>query len=209
LARSVQSKTSALVSLAILKVNWDTLQRGYIDNFVPMVAECVRATAVVSVGDVQSQLREKFGLNLPQNSIRLILRRAHRDGLLLEEKGVYKPNREAIEKLDFATRRVEVLKQIESVLARLAKFCAEKYQISWTTDQAESAFLSYLERYALSSRGQRKSWRVGHRGGEYSVGDLGTFKSALTGRPCLPRAAAAPSASAGRGAGGLHKPPRG
>ena len=47
-------------SLAILKVNWDTLQKDYVENFVPFIAQCVLLLkpSVVSV----SELQQKCGI---------------------------------------------------------------------------------------------------------------------------------------------------
>ena len=45
------SITAPMISLAMLKVHWDTRRKDYIDNFVPMVAECIRTSEhdVVSI----------------------------------------------------------------------------------------------------------------------------------------------------------------
>ena len=54
-------------SLALLKVSYDRQHKDYFDNFVPMVAKCLMRSAedVVSLPDLQSDLREQFGLSLP------------------------------------------------------------------------------------------------------------------------------------------------
>jgi hypothetical protein len=59
--------TPTVSSLALLKVSYDRQRKDYFDNFVPMVAECLRRSAedVVSLPDLQSDLREQFGLSLP------------------------------------------------------------------------------------------------------------------------------------------------
>ena len=71
-----------LASLAMIKTNWDRLGRDYIENFIPLVAECLRLSdaEVVSMADVQSSLRSEFGLELPQNVIQTILNRARKRG---------------------------------------------------------------------------------------------------------------------------------
>ena len=64
-------------SLALLKVSYDRQHKDYFDNFVSMVAECLRRSAedVVSLPDLQADLRKQFGLSLPQNAIRTVLKR--------------------------------------------------------------------------------------------------------------------------------------
>ena len=73
---------NALISLAVLKVNWDRNRQSYIDNFVPFVAECIRVqeTEVVSTPEVQQAIGTSFRLRIPQNVIGRILTRARRFG---------------------------------------------------------------------------------------------------------------------------------
>ena len=48
-----------IISLALLKVNYDRWGKDYFENFVPMAAECVRRSSedVVSIPGLQSNLR--------------------------------------------------------------------------------------------------------------------------------------------------------
>ena len=59
--------TPTISSLALLKVNYDEQRKDYFENFVPIVAECLRRSSgdVISLQDLQSDLRERFGLSLP------------------------------------------------------------------------------------------------------------------------------------------------
>lgn len=61
------SITAPLISLAMLKVHWHTRHKDYVDNFVPMVAECIRTSEhdVVSIPALQQEVRTAFGLRLP------------------------------------------------------------------------------------------------------------------------------------------------
>ncbi len=56
--------TPSIISLAILKVNWDKKRKDYVDNFVPIVAEAIRLSDhdVVSIPQLQQDIRAKFGL---------------------------------------------------------------------------------------------------------------------------------------------------
>ncbi len=63
---------STLSSLAILKVNWDQLGHDYLQNFVPLVAECIRrgSDEVVALPELRAQLAEDFGLELGESPVR-------------------------------------------------------------------------------------------------------------------------------------------
>ena len=138
----------AIVSLAMLKVNWDLLGKTYLDNFVPFVAECLRLSSdeVVSLPKLKTQIKDLFGLDIPQNSVHLILKRACKQGYIsLEpEEKVYRPNREKLEGLNFDENQQKVLRMHDSLIDALIKFCSEKYRVHWSKEQAETALLCCL-----------------------------------------------------------------
>src|SRR5690606_32070510 len=97
------SVTAPLISLAMLKVHWDTRRKDYIDNFVPMVAESIRTSPndVVSIPALQQEVRTAFGLRLPQHNLRIILNRIAKLGLIQSKDRVYVRNQEALRTLNF------------------------------------------------------------------------------------------------------------
>ena len=82
---------SSLVSLAILKVNWDVCGKDYVESFVPFAIECVRKSAddAVSLPSLQEQLKAEFGLDIPFNPLKMILVRATKRGYLRIEHRVF------------------------------------------------------------------------------------------------------------------------
>jgi len=97
------SITAPLISLAMLKVYWDTRRKDYIDNFVPMVAECIRTSEhdVVSIPALQQEVRSAFGLRLPQHNLRIILNRIAKLGLIRSKDRMYVRDQEALQRLNF------------------------------------------------------------------------------------------------------------
>ena len=139
-----------IVSLAILKVNYD-LGRDYLENFVPIVAECIRLseTDIVSIPEIQSLLRKVFGLRIPQNSIKIVLSRVRKRGFICKYEGAFKRVNENFEKLEFKRIQQEVLVMHEALIEKLIRFCSEKFNITWHTDEAEKAFEQYLDEHNL------------------------------------------------------------
>jgi len=134
-----------ITSLAVLKVNWD---RGHdhIENFVPFVAECMRAAPAreVSLGQLQSDALDRFGLRIPQGALRTILSRAVRKGYANKTRGIYLRNDEALAGLDFQRNRAEALRKHQALVGKLVGFCEKRYQIRWSPQQAEEALAAYL-----------------------------------------------------------------
>lgn len=141
----------ALVSLALVKVNWDKRQRGFLDMFAPMVAECVRLqeSDVVSVPDLQSAVRTRFGLELPQNVIKSILRRVRQSGYVYDEKGAVYRDTKKLEGLQFHDIQRQTLEQHESLVGSLAAYAKDEFGCSWSSDESAEALLRYLETHQL------------------------------------------------------------
>ncbi len=113
-------------SLALLKVSYDRQHKAYFDNFVPMVAECLRRSAVdvVSLPDLQADMREQFGLSLPQNAIRTVLKRTSRRGYVRVESGVYYRNEDKLEGLEFRGEQQRVMQEHDSLIGEFVEFCS-------------------------------------------------------------------------------------
>ncbi len=136
----------SLISLAILKVNWDRERKDYLENFVPLVAESLRALSsdAVSLIDLQATVRGNFGLDLSQSSLKTILGRVKKRGYVRLSNGAYFRDPNALAKLNFRDVQRQVLKQHEALVADLRRFASDKYSLGWTVEDAEDALQSYL-----------------------------------------------------------------
>ena len=145
-ASSIAIDNQALISLAILKVNWDVLKKDYLENFVPIVSESIRLLPddVVSLAELQATVRSSFGLELPQNSLKTILGRIKKRGFIRLENNVYYRNMDALQATNFRDVRQHVLHAHESLLADICQFSMTTYGVEWTTLEAESALQAYL-----------------------------------------------------------------
>lgn len=141
----------ALTSLAVLKVNWDSYKKSYTDHFVPLVAECIRASnkLVVSLPEVQGGMLTDFGLRIPAHSLKVILTRLEKKGGVRKEHGAYHPNDRALQTLSIKDTKQRVLKHHDATINRLIGFVREKYNVTWSDKDAEAALLSFLAAYDL------------------------------------------------------------
>jgi hypothetical protein len=145
------SITPSIVSLAILKVNWDKKRKDYVDNFVPIVAEAIRLSQhdVVSLPALQQDLLSGFGLRIPQNQLRAILSRVSKQGYIRSENRVFKRVPEELAKLTFDTVQRQVVAKHEQVLKSVITFAKERFDLDWTLEDAENALYGYLASYQL------------------------------------------------------------
>jgi hypothetical protein len=137
---------SLIASLAVLKANWDA-GRDYIGNFVPFAAECLRTASKeeLSLTEIQACVSSEFGLNIPQGALRTILGRAQKHGYATWTGETYRRNRAELDQLDFPKTRAEVLRKYEGLLDKLAAFCKTRFDVAWSSTEAEGALFSYLE----------------------------------------------------------------
>ncbi len=140
-----------ITSLALLKANFEESGKDYFENFVPMAAECLRRSGedVVSVTELQGQLRDQFGLLLPQSALKTILNRARRQGLVRLESKVYYRNVEVLERLEFGRTRQRVVEIHESLIREFVEFCAHRFDKHLSPEDADAALQSYLEENQL------------------------------------------------------------
>lgn len=140
---------ASLVSLAILKVNWDNKGHDYVDNFLPFVSEAlIKCAEHISVSELQKTIREDFGLIIPQGALNTLLRRAERRGLVRRDAGVFKRNNIALES-DFGRDRSDLLRKQTALLAKLLHFGKDRYDQNWSETEAQDALLIHLQNYCV------------------------------------------------------------
>ncbi len=139
--------TPTISSLALLKVNYDQQRKDYFENFVPMIAECLRRSSqdLVSLQDLQSDLRRRFGLSLPQNAIRTVLKRAKKYEYVRVENGAYYRNEEKLELLEFRGEQQRVMQEHDSLIEEFVEFCSRHLDVELGPEDADAALQSYLE----------------------------------------------------------------
>lgn len=143
--------TSTIIALAILKVNWD-IGKDYLEAFVTLVVECIRRnkSSVVSLPELQKSVYDTFGLEIPLNPMRQILKKSAKRGFLRKEHGVFYCNHEKCSEVGFqdAQRKVETI--FDSIITKLIKFAKNKHSIDWTQNEAVPAIHEFLRNNSLS-----------------------------------------------------------
>ncbi len=138
--------TPTISSLALLKVNYDRQRKDYFDNFVPMVAECLRYSSedVVSLQELQADLRKRFGLSLPQNAIKTVLKRAKKRDYVRLEGMVYHRNENELEKLGFRSEQRRVMQEHNFLIREFIEFCLQHLGVNLNPEDADAALQAYL-----------------------------------------------------------------
>lgn len=143
---------SAILSLAILKVNYDD-KKEYLDTFLPIVAECIRCAEsdIISVQDLQESLKHDFSLNIPQHVIKSVLNKAVRAKYVVRDRKVLKRNSVELEKLNFKAVKIDMLRKQSELINHLIKFVEEKFGVEWTEDEAEVNLIRFIQNNQIMS----------------------------------------------------------
>jgi len=144
--------SDAIISLAVLKANWQTDESTYVDNFNVLTAECLRRSTedVVSAQDVRDNLESYFGIRVPLKTVSTLLRRAAKKGIVDRDQGIYRVNRKKVEKVKFAQYRERFLSLYEKLIENLIRFANKSHSLEWTQSDAESSVHSYLASHSLT-----------------------------------------------------------
>lgn len=141
--------SQALVSLGILKVNWDEKRSDYLENFVPFAAECVREASedVVSATELQSAIAARFALHLPLAAIQSLLIRMKKRKMLRVESGVYYRELPELARASFPKRHDEVVDAFEKLTQEIVTFAQDRHKTTWSADQAGAALTDFLNQH--------------------------------------------------------------
>lgn len=138
--------TSLLVSLAFLKVNWDSNRTIFLDNFLPFLAECIKVSKenVISQNVLQSELKTQFGLDMPLHVIKALLARARKLGIVRLENNVY--YRHDIESYgtQFQTNQERVQRIYNALLENFCNYALTKYSRQISLEDAENTLLAFI-----------------------------------------------------------------
>jgi len=142
--------TEAITSLAILLVNWDE-GKEYIDNFVPFIGQCIITLnpEVVSAQELQQKLHRDYGLHVPQNTIKSILKKAEKKGYVQRSGEAYIPNHETLQTLNFEAKRQESLRQHNALVQKMQEFADKRYGLSLTPESSEDTLSSYIRMHDM------------------------------------------------------------
>lgn len=146
----MDDNTSALVSLAILKVDSDIEGKDYTEYLVPFISYVLDRYKPdpVSSQAVQGLLRQEFKLRIPVHAAEMVLRRLAKRKTLHREYGIYKyaghlpENRIDILRKDARDRTL-------AVVDALREYVRLGYSLEWTDTHAIEAIAAYLSRFSV------------------------------------------------------------
>ena len=137
----------AVASLAFLKANWDSTQHDYIENFVPFVLHCVKSSnsQTISLPVLRDSIQTEFGIRIPQHVLQTVVNRAVRQDYVVRKDHQLVRNNSALESFDISKSRQRVLADYDALLSKITEYAGDHYDLTWTTADASTALLAFLD----------------------------------------------------------------
>ena len=136
-----------IISLALLKAQWETNKHDYLETFVPMVVECIRLSdhSAISLPKLTNDMDGRFGIGIPQHALKLILTRLKDKGYINVEHKAYVPVYNKLANSTFAFTVQSVTASHERIIKGIVQFCGTTFNVALTPSDAESALHSFLQ----------------------------------------------------------------
>lgn len=142
--------TATLTSLALLKVNIDE-NRDYFDYLRPFVLEILYSNPNIPVTDHGSKVAvaERFGLEIPERTVQIVLQRLVKQGFLRKEHGNYHATRD-LPYPDLLRKQTEAQRHIDAVIVDLLEFSAQTPRPLTDPNRADIAIRTFLAKFDVS-----------------------------------------------------------
>ncbi len=118
-----------LISMAMVKVNWDVSQESPIDTYMPLLGYAISQceTDIVTVDEISKTLADMAEIYIPQGAIIALLNRAakRKYRYVKKENKVYIKNSSALKGLVFDDIRARASRSQNSLRIKFKSYCKE------------------------------------------------------------------------------------
>lgn len=143
-----------LLSLAIIRTNWEHLHKDYIENYVPLVGSLIKQKdyteiANEKIGEICNDFKSEFGLVIPSYPMVTILNRLSKQKYIKKDRGKFIPNFEKLKKIDISKKSTHLIREFEKVINSLINFINDKHNIKFEINVLENGLINYLKKHDL------------------------------------------------------------
>lgn len=145
-----------LLSLAILKINWENARVDYIDNFIPFLGYLLYKKNYDhlesdDLKNLKNDFKEEYGLLIPNYALLTICNRASKpkQKLLHRESGIFYVEKNEVAKYDNSSKQKEVSDKFTAIIKRIIEFAYEQFKMTVTEDEISDAIIHFLKHHDL------------------------------------------------------------
>ena len=145
-----------LISLAILKINWENARVDYIDNFIPFLGYLLHKKGYDhlepdDLKNLKNDFKDEYGLLIPNYALLTICNRAskQRQKLLNRDSGIFYVDKNEAAKYDNSSKQKEVEEKFEAIIKRIKDFAYEQFNMTVKEDEISEAIIQFLKHHDL------------------------------------------------------------
>ena len=144
------TQSPTLSSLAMLKVNIDQ-QRDYLDYLKPFILQVLSGKLPDPITDrsIKELILQDFGLEIPERTVQVVLRRITKQGFLQRTSGEYQFAR-AIPSPGIIAKKSEAERHISATINGLLEFSTSSSKPFLSYEEAEQAVHRFLAEFHVS-----------------------------------------------------------
>lgn len=142
--------STALVGMAILKVNYDKRGRDLLDNFLPLAADRLLHSGAqgVSIPDLRRAIADEYGIAIPGGVLKTIVKRCAKQGLVRLEAGIYTPAPAALAGYDLSEVRANMRRQHTALLDRGVEFARKSFGVAVNRGNFDAGLSAFIRENA-------------------------------------------------------------
>ena len=139
-------QNKSIISLAILKANWDIRHSDYIENFVPLFNNLIKIKKYedIDIDVIKIDFEKEYGLSIPHHPIKAILTRLKNQGFIHKVEYKYLVDKNKIDPNNFETISADQQRKLNKLIESLISY-SEKYNFPFNKETAEQALLSFFK----------------------------------------------------------------
>lgn len=146
--------SNSLLSLAIVRANWERHKQDRVDNFVPLVGTLVIEKQYASINgdtlaEVCTDFKNKYGLWIPTHALVTIIRRMTKYQMLVKAEDTWKPDFEKLEELNLADKSAEIEREFGYLLDQLQLYIKNATEEESSRTEIEKGLIAFLQEHDL------------------------------------------------------------
>lgn len=147
---STRNPSQGLVTVALLKATLDE-GKDYLELFMPFVTDVIwsRVPNDFDIGEIREEMTTKHGLQLPVETMEILLRRAAKRGIIRRAGGRYFRDLNKLKAPRLATQRKTIEREINALADALRNFANDQGEFIDSDEEALSWLFSFLSEYQV------------------------------------------------------------
>lgn len=145
-------QNKSILSIAILKANWDVKHIDYVENFIPFFLHLINIKKYeeIKIEIIKTDFEKEFGLRIPYHPVEMILIRIKNKGYLTQGNQKFYIKDLSAYHDNFSEIRDQQIRELSTVTSELIDFCKKNYSVDISTESAENCLLSFFKEDELS-----------------------------------------------------------